>query len=123
MATGFIWGAALLCAVWFAVHLFVGGKQVARPLLDDTHLTALVRETQYLCWHFTSVAIAAMSGFFFAALAMDEPAFAMAGTALAAGFSVVGVALVLRLEGGYRQLPQGWLFAPVTLLGLLGLTL
>lgn len=116
-----IFAAAALSSIWLAVHLIVGGRQVAGPLLAATTLPALVRETQYLCWHFTSVAIAAIALFFFCALATGNSAFAICGTVLAAGFFVVGVGIVLLRRQSHMQFPQGWLFLPVALMGLLGL--
>ena len=117
----FFWLAGALSAVWFAVHLFVGGRQIAQPLLQATALDPLVRNTQYLCWHFTSVAIAAMAGFFFWGAYAGVSAFAVAGTVLASGFFVVGVGLVFGMKENHLTLPQGWLFVPVTVLGLVGL--
>ena len=117
----FFWLAGALSAVWFSVHLFVGGRQVAQPLLQATALDPLVRNTQYLCWHFTSVAIATMAGFFLWGAHTGVSAYAVAGTVLALGFVVVGVGLVLGMKENHLKLPQGWLFLPVAVLGFFGL--
>jgi hypothetical protein len=53
--------------IWLAVHTFVGGRQIARPLVEAVELPPVVRHTQYLCWHFTTVAIACMAVFFLVA--------------------------------------------------------
>ncbi|MEL6841380.1 MAG: hypothetical protein AAFP85_19010 [Pseudomonadota bacterium] len=115
--------AGALALIWLIVHLFVGGRQIARPLLTAPDLAPIVRETQYLCWHFTSVAIAAMAGLNLWAVIADDRAFAVAALILAAGFAVVGIGLVSRLGSRHSDLPQGWLFVPVAVLGLLGLGL
>jgi hypothetical protein len=116
-----IFGAAgAVAALWFAVHLIVGGRQIARPLVQAQTLEPVVRHTQYLCWHFTTVAIAAMALFFGIAAVTGIVAFATSATLLAAGFFVVGVGLVMALGESHARLPQGWLFLPVAALGLLG---
>lgn len=112
--------AGALATVWFVVHVFVGGKEIARPLLQADSLDALVRHTQYLCWHFTTVAIAAIAGFFLIATLQGALAFATAATILASGFFVVGVGLVVAMGESHLRLPQGWLFLPVAALGLWG---
>jgi hypothetical protein len=85
-----------LAAIWLAVHTFVGGRQIARPLVEAVELPPVVRHTQYLCWHFTTVAIACMAVFFLVAAITGIAAYATAATVLALGFFVVGVGLVLR---------------------------
>lgn len=113
--------AGALAAIWLAVHTFVGGRQIARPLLEATELPPVVRHTQYLCWHFTTVAIAAMAAFFLLAATTGLTAYATSATVLALGFLVVGVGLVFSLGEAHARLPQGWLFLPVAGLGLAGL--
>lgn len=110
-----------LAAIWFSVHLFLGGRQIARPLITATALDPIVRHTQYLCWHFTSVAIACMSAFFVWAAVSGDAIMAIAGTTLALGFFVVGVGVVMSMQEDHTKLPQGWLFLPVALLGIFGL--
>lgn len=117
----FFASAGGLAAIWLTVHLFLGGREIARPLIHATALDPLVRHTQYLCWHFTSVAIACMSAFFVWAAVSGDQIIAIAGIALALGFFVVGVGLVMSMQEDHRKLPQGWLFLPVALLGILGL--
>lgn len=119
--THLIFGAAGgFAALWFIVHLFVGGRQIARPLVEAHGLNPVVRHTQYLCWHFTTVAIAGMAVFFGIAAGGGTIAFATSATILAAGFFLVGVGLVVSLGESHTRLPQGWLFLPVAVLGLVG---
>lgn len=111
--------AAMLSATWLAVHLIAGGRQIARPLRASA-LDPVVRDTHYLCWHFTSVAIGAMAVFFALAAASGIAAYGVAGMVLAAGFWLCGVGLVVALGQSHADLPQGWLFLPVAFLGLWG---
>lgn len=112
--------AAALSAAWLVVHIVVGGRQIARPLRASA-LDPVVRDTQYLCWHFTSVAICGMAVFFALAAVSGIAAYAVAGVGLAAGFCVCGVGLVIAMRQRHADLPQGWLFLPVALLGLWGI--
>lgn len=113
--------AAIIAAIWCGVHLFLGGREIARPLRQSSQLDPMVRDTQYLCWHFTSVSIAAMSLFFFLAYFLKQPSYAVAGTILSAGFTLTGIGLVIAIGQSHKKVPQGWLFAPITALGLWGL--
>ncbi|MEL6201689.1 MAG: hypothetical protein AAFR39_04950 [Pseudomonadota bacterium] len=112
--------AGVIAALWFAIHLLVGGQQIARPLVKAQDLEPIVKHTQYLCWHFTTVAIAGMAIFFGIAALSGTVAFATAATLLAAGFFFVGVGLVVSLGESHGRLPQGWLFLPVAALGFAG---
>lgn len=113
--------AASLSLLWLIVHLVLGGRQIARPLRQAPDLTPVVRDTQYLCWHFTSVAIGAMAILFALAVILETPAYAVSATLLAAGFASVGIGIVVAIRGSHAVLPQGWLFVPVAALGLWGL--
>ncbi|PTX55457.1 hypothetical protein C8N43_0094 [Litoreibacter ponti] len=119
-----VFGAAGgIAAIWLIVHVFVGGREIARPFVAATELAPVVKHTQYLCWHFTTVAIACMAAFFGIASMTGLAAYAVAATALALGFCVVGIGLVAVLGEAHTRLPQGWLFLPVAGLGLAGLAI
>lgn len=121
MAFWMFTAAGMLAAFWLCVHLIAGGRDIAAPLLAAPDLAEDVRETQYLCWHFTSVAIASMAGFFLWAALAADPAYAVAGLVLSGGFAIVGIGLVVARRGKHLVTPQGWLFVPVAALGLAGL--
>ena len=46
--------ASVLMAAAFFVHVFVGGKYVARPLLADKRLPPASKWLNYYCWHLVS---------------------------------------------------------------------
>ena len=115
--------AAGLAAIWLAVHFFIGGREIARPLIEAEKLPSIVKHTQYLCWHFTTVAIACIAAFFCLAIFTEIAAFATSATVLALGFFLVGVSLIVVLGESHARLPQGWLFLPVAALGAGGLIL
>jgi len=110
-----------IAALWFLVHIFLGGREIARPLLASQELHPVVRDVQYLCWHFTTVGIAGMAVFFGLAAAQANPSYAVAGTFLAAGFTVTGVFLTFKQRANHLAVPQGWLFLPIAALGMAGL--
>ena len=118
-----IWfvSASLLSALWCVVHLVMGGKEIATPLRQSTELSRNVRDTQYLCWHFTSCGIAIMAASFAAAVWQNNAVLAWPATALAASFALTGIGLVAYIGQSHLRLPQGWLFVPVTVLGVIGI--
>ncbi|MBV2358512.1 hypothetical protein KUH32_01880 [Thalassococcus sp. CAU 1522] len=117
-----IWFAAAsaLSVLWLGVHLFIGGREVAAPL-RNSDLPPLVRDTQWLCWHYTTMAIGVMAAIFGLAAWSGETAYALSGLMLAVGFAVFGIVLAPLVGAPYRRVPQGWLFVPVVALGVLGL--
>lgn len=121
MSFWFFVAAGVLSGVWFVVHLIAGGRDIAQPVLQASELDPVVRETMYLCWHFTSVAIACITGFFLWSAMTGTETLAAAGAILASGLAVVGIGLVVLRKSKHLELPQGWLFVPVALIGLAGL--
>lgn len=78
--------AAALAALTTLVHLFVGGRQVAKPLLETSEINSLVKFTHYFCWHIVSIALAVMAaGLAYAGLSPGgrDVAFFMVGLAAA----------------------------------------
>ena len=110
-----------LSTIWLMVHLVLGGRDIVLPLLAASQLSPVVRDTQYLCWHFTSAAILCIAGFFFWAAFSASLAPAIAATMLAGAFTLTGIGLVALRGGSHLELPQGWLFLPITALGLVGI--
>ncbi len=123
MAQWLFFAAGGLSALWLLVHVFLGGRDIVRPALGPSGLSPVVRATLYICWHYTTASIAIMAALFiWAGVSLNVTGAAIA-SALAAAFSLLGILLVLRQGGRYRDLPQGWLFVPVAVLGGIGLSL
>jgi hypothetical protein len=57
-------GAALAALATFAVHTFVGGVFVARPLLADRTLPRASKWLNYYCWHVTTILLLGMTAAF-----------------------------------------------------------
>jgi len=102
------------------VHVFVGGRLVAEPLLASG-LSTLPRLTLYLVWHAITVVLAGM-----ALLAADalfwrrraDSMFLLAG--LAGVFTVLVGAAILRFAVSPLDLPQWIAFAPMSAAAFIG---
>ena len=115
--------AGLIAALWFFYHLIAGRKEVVIPMRKTPAIDPIVRDTLHLVWHFVTASLAFLASLFLLAAVKSSNDFAMAGTILAWGFTIVGTTLVLNLGGRFRDLPQGLLFLPIALLGTAGLVL
>jgi hypothetical protein len=112
-----------IAALWFILHITIGRKEIARPLRDMPGLDPVMRDTLHLCWHFVTVTVLLMAAFLVIAAATDRQDLAIAGAVLAWGFTLLGVGLVPAVGARYRDLPQGFLFLPIALLGTAGVVL
>ena len=114
--------AAGLATINTGLHFFAGGKSIARPLLDATGLAEDVRYIQYFCWHIATLTLAVQAMLFaVAAILPSQANLAIVATAMAASVGVLGLAIPIICKLRYREMPQGWLFVPVTILGVIGL--
>ncbi len=107
-------------------HILLGGKFAARPLLDTAELNPVAIYTNYYCWHMVSIVIADMGVLFFlAAMWPDANMLAWVGVIFGALFSGWNMALYLMTRQSFRhwyELPQWLLFAPIFVLGMIGLS-
>ncbi|KIT16496.1 hypothetical protein [Jannaschia aquimarina] len=110
--------AGLLTLLWAIVHLFLGGREVARPLREAIDLPELVRATAWMCWHMVTATLFLVAALFLVGGWADRPDLVVAATLLSAGIAVAGILAAPALGVSYRTLPQGWLFVPVSGLGL-----
>lgn len=111
--------AGIVSVVVWAIHTFVGGSKVARPLLE-AKLGNTVKYTQYYCWHLVTIVLFMMaSAFVYSAFRASDLGWVM--TLLGGAFALWGLLLPPFVKQSYLNLPQGWLFVPVTAFGLWGL--
>jgi nitrate reductase NapE component len=114
--------AAGLAATTCLLHVVLGGREAARPLLAAAGLGEIAKFTNYYCWHLVTIAIAALA-VAFAMAARPEGSGEMA--TFAAMISVLFAFWSLAMIGRYRlsvwRFPQWALFAPIASLGLAGL--
>ena len=114
-------GAAALSAATAAIHVFLGGPDVAKPLLQS-EMRRVPKFTNYYCWHIVTITLIAMSvGFAIPAFSPGETTSALTWTLIAAVFALWSIALFLWKKMPPLALPQWILFTPIAALGVWGL--
>src|SRR5689334_5445723 len=97
MQWGLLWAASASAIATFAVHTFVGGAFVARPLLADQGLPKAAKWLAYYCWHIVTMLLLALA-LAFAAAALDwlAPHAVLALSAFSAACSLLSIAVALK---------------------------
>ena len=114
--------AAVVAAVAFGIHSFVGSRLVAQPLLAAKHLPPASRWLNFYTWHTATVALAFMAaGFAWAAVRPDALDIGIGLTALAAALAVLCLAVCLRARFRPWRVPPFDLFTLMAVAGLWGL--
>lgn len=116
-----VYAAAGLSAIWFGIHTFVGGRQVALVIRQDTNLDPMVRTVAWMVWHMVTVTLLFMAGIFAAAGVLASRDFLAAGTILAALIAAAGIFAPAYLRHPFSSVPQGFLFVPIVALGIFAL--
>ena len=107
----FLIPAALATSI-AAIHFFVGGREVVRPLLQHDTLPPVVTLTHYYCWHLVTITLLGLAcAFGYASLAPGGRVLAVFATVAAGLFAIWGLALVLWQAQRHRDMPQWMLFA------------
>lgn len=114
--------AGLLAAATAGIHFFLGGPEIARPLLQARDIGAIAKHTNYYCWHLVTITLAAMAiGFIHAAATPGAHSSAVTWTVLAFAFAVWNIGLILWKRLSPRHMVQWVLFLPIGATGLAGL--
>ena len=122
--TIFYWLAAMMALTTAAVHIFAGGRVVARPILDNASLSRPAKWLAYYCWHITTLAILlAMAAFGAVALDPGQSLLAQLMTGFCLALSMLSIAIAVRAGINPLRFPSTSLFAATGLLGAAGLTL
>jgi hypothetical protein len=122
MQQAFLWSAAMASAITFAVHTFIGGRVVARPLLADRSLPKPAKWLAYYAWHITTVLLAAMAvAYAWAAWSGQARDLAVAVTGLAAALSILSAGVASKGSINPMRFPSTSLFALTACLGAAGL--
>jgi len=113
--------AAGLMAAVCLIHTFAGGRTIAVPLLKAQDLKPVPKYVTYYCWHIVTIVLAVIAVMFaVAGLRTESLDLGWAATALTAAFCLLGLAVPPLKKQKYTHMPQGWLFLPVVVLGLMG---
>jgi hypothetical protein len=111
--------AAVMSAVAFCVHTFIGGPRVAGPLLSSSHLPLASKWLNYYCWHIATVLLFAMAaGFSYSAVHPRRPELPAFLVALSGALCILSVMVALKGKIHPLRFPSTSLFAVVAILGL-----
>lgn len=106
---------ALLAISIAALHFVAGGRDIARPLLQQQMLSSTVTLTHYYCWHMATISLVVLAGCYgYAAVSPDGRILAALATMVSTAFCVWGLALVVWKRQRHRDMPQWMLFLGLT---------
>ncbi|MGF1622289.1 MAG: hypothetical protein ACFCUR_16945 [Rhodomicrobiaceae bacterium] len=118
MQSVLLWSAAAVSLTGFAVHTFMGGAVVARPLLADRNLPKASRWLSYYCWHVATVMLLFTSGAFaYSATYPGRLELAIFVSSLAIVLSLLSAAVAFKARINPLRLPSTTLLALTGLLG------
>ncbi|GAB2186783.1 hypothetical protein [Roseibium sp. LAB1] len=118
---GLLLAAAGLSAAVCLIHTFAGGRTIAVPLLNAADLHPVPKYVAYYCWHIVTIVLAMIAVMFaLAGTRAESLDLGWVATALTASFCLLGLAVPPLKKQKYSQMPQGWLFLPIVVLGVLG---
>lgn len=118
MQTGLLWAASVSAFVTFAVHTFIGGIYVARPLLAERTLPKAAKWLAYYCWHIVTLLLLALSLAFGGAAIGGAASGAVLGlSAFCAACSFLSIVVALKGHIAPWRFPSTTLFAITAALG------
>ena len=114
--------AAALAAMTTLIHIVLGGREIATPLLATERLQAVPKFTLYYCWHLVTIVLAALAlAFGLVATGQGSRDLALFATAGAALFGLWGLGMIGLFRLRIAHFPQWALFAAIAVSGMLGL--
>lgn len=117
----YLFTAGLAALGTCAVHTFVGGAYIARPLLDAGDLRRVPKYTTYFCWHLVTLTLFAISAaLMWASYSPDAVELAWFALFLTSSFLVWGVALIIGHKQSFKDMPQWALFLLILIPGYIG---
>lgn len=112
--------AAGLAVLITFTHLILGGKEVARPLLQ-AELRGVAKYTSYYCWHIVTLELAGIAVMF--GLAAFDPRLSLLGWvagAFSLTFVLFGIIMNAVMKRKFAHHPQWSFFVPLVALSLAG---
>ncbi|MCC2112695.1 MAG: hypothetical protein KDJ16_11735 [Hyphomicrobiales bacterium] len=118
---GWYVAAAVSSAATCLVHVFLGGREIARPLLA-AELRKIPKYTAYYCWHMVTITIAALAlAFALAARPGGAIELAYFATGLSALFMAWNLIMIALFRLRLLHFPQWLLFLPGAGFGSIGI--
>ena len=119
---GFLFSAAVASLMTCLVHLFWGGHDVAKPLLNAPDIQEMPKLTVYYCWHITTILLFVMTcAYVYVALLQFDMPLTVTVTGIAGACALLNMGLIIARKLKPLDYPQWMFFIPITLLGALGL--
>lgn len=118
----FLLAASAASFATFAIHTWIGGPAIAKPLLESGDMHDVPKYTNYYCWHIATITLFAM-GLAFGWGAMQPGALDVAWFAflLSNAFLALNLFLIVVKKQRFMQMPQWLLFLGISGLALPGL--
>ena len=89
-----LYSASALSAITALIHIFGGGKSVAKPLLESS-MNDEAKYTNYYCWHMVTIIIVVMAVcFFLAARSVEFRELGVLSSALSFAFAIWSCLLI-----------------------------
>ena len=118
----FLMAASAAAFATFAIHTWIGGPAIARPLLRAGDIHDVAKYTNYYCWHLVTLTLFAMGGgFAWAAMHPEGIELGWMSFLLSFAFLVWNVLLIAWKKQKPLEMPQWILFLVVSALGAFGL--
>ena len=122
MQVNLLWAAAVMSIITFAVHTFIGGPVVAKPLLESINLPKASKWLNYYTWHVTTIFTLSMGGAYaYVALNPERPELVVFLTIITGALSILSGTVAIKGNINPFRFPSTSLFASVSLLGLASL--
>ncbi|MCJ9430700.1 hypothetical protein [Kordiimonas marina] len=113
--------AGLFCAITGVIHSWIGGREIATPLLSVRDMHPVAKFSNYYCWHVVSIVLFAMTGcYLFAAFRPGSADLAVLATILALAFACWNLALILWKRQRIGLMPQWAMFLAISVAGGIG---
>lgn len=118
-----LWTAVVISFITFLVHTFVGGPIVAKPLLENKSIPIASKWLNYYCWHITTIYTFLMGGAYaYVALNPDKPELVVFLSILNTSFALLSAFIAIKGKINPFRFPSTSLFATVSVLGIVSLS-
>ncbi|WP_375207110.1 hypothetical protein [Hyphococcus sp.] len=114
--------ASVASLITMLLHIFLGGKDAARPLLQSKGIVQSAKYTNYYCWHLVTIYIGIMAFSFLAAAVRNEYALGLTMTFAAVLNALLNLAILISKKQSFLQMPQWFIFLVIGFLGALGIS-
>lgn len=115
-------GAGVAAGMTALTHTFVGGPEIAKPLLRARDIPDMPKYVNYYCWHAVTITLFAMAvGFVWAAIDPSQTGLAVMWTFIALLFMAWSIVLVTWKRQNPWMMPQWVMFMVVSVLAVAGL--